>query len=83
MKTKISKHESEPDGNPSSKFMLYRVKLSCKIGRDALEGKTKLPCGTTPTDYAIFNLLHAVEEIASAMMPNVPDQRPGKSPKTL
>ena len=55
---------------------LYRAKLSCKIGRDAIEGKTQPPCGTTPTEYAIYNLLHAVEEIADAMMPNDEVERP-------
>jgi len=49
---------------------LYRAQLSCRIGRDALEGKTKPPCGTTPTEYALYNLLHAVDEIATAMMPS-------------
>ena len=49
---------------------LYRAKLSCKIGRDALEGKTDPPGGTTAIEYALYNLLHAVEDIATAMMPN-------------
>jgi len=53
---------------------LYRAQLSCRIGRDALEGKTKPPCGTTPTEYALYNLLHALEEIATAMMPNASGQ---------
>ena len=48
---------------------LYRAKLNCKIGRDALEGRKRdLPCD--PYDYALFCLLHAIEEIADAMMPN-------------
>ena len=51
---------------------LYRAKLSCKIGRDALDGKTSYPPGSTRVEYALYNLLHAVEEIASAM-PNVPN----------
>ena len=49
---------------------LYRAQLSCKLGRDAIEGKTTPPDGVTPMDWAMFNLLHAVEEIATAMMPN-------------
>jgi hypothetical protein len=48
----------------------YRVSLSCKIGRDAIEGKTKLPDGCSPTEYAMFNLLHAVEELAKAVAEN-------------
>ena len=49
---------------------LYRAQLSCKIGRDVLEGKTQCPDGVHPMEWAVFNLLHAVEEIATAMMPN-------------
>lgn len=42
----------------------YRCKLSCRIGRDALEGKTQTPVGITRLEYAVYNLLHAVEELA-------------------
>ena len=49
---------------------LYRAQLSCKIGRDVLEGKTVPPDSVKPMEWAMFNLLHAVEEIATAMMPN-------------
>jgi hypothetical protein len=42
----------------------YRCQMSCRIGRDALEGKTKTPPGVSPLEYAMFNLLHAVEELA-------------------
>ena len=48
----------------------YRAQLSRKIGRDALEGKTTLPDGVAPMEWAMFNLLQAVEEIATAIMPN-------------
>jgi hypothetical protein len=46
---------------------LYRVSLSCKIGRDALEGIGTPIQGVTATQYALFCLLHAVEDIAKAM----------------
>ena len=49
---------------------IYRAQLSCQIGRDVLEGKTTAPDGVRPIEYAMFNLLHAVEEIATAMMPS-------------
>ena len=49
---------------------LYRAQLSCKLGRDALEGKTTPPGGVSQMQWAMFNLLHAVEEIATAMMPS-------------
>lgn len=53
---------------------LYRAQLSCKIGRDVLEGKNDAPDGVQPMVWAMFNLLHAVEEIATAMMPNAANQ---------
>ena len=54
---------------------LYRAQLFCMLGCDALEGTTKPPCGATPTEYALYNLLRAVEEIATAMMPNATQER--------
>jgi hypothetical protein len=47
-------------------WCIYRCVLSCKIGRDALDGKSDPPAGRTPTEYAIYNLLHAVEELAKS-----------------
>ena len=48
---------------------LCRAILHCKIGRDAIDGKTSLPVGCSATDYALFCLLYAIEEIAEAMLP--------------
>ena len=45
----------------------YRAKLSCRIGRDVIEGKTTAPGGISRTEYALYNLLHAVEAIAGAL----------------
>ena len=48
---------------------LYRAQLSCRIARDAIEGKRhQAPPYCTATEYALFNLAHAVEEIATAML---------------
>jgi hypothetical protein len=48
---------------------LYRAQLSCKIARDAIDGTRHQPLPyCTATEYALFNLCHAVEEIATAMM---------------
>ena len=47
-----------------AEWCAYRCQLSCKIGRDVLEGKTKTPAGVLPLEYAVFNLLHAVEELS-------------------
>jgi len=46
------------------------AQLSCKVGRNVIEGKTNAPDGVPPIEWAMFNLLHAVEEIAKAMMPD-------------
>ena len=47
-----------------AEWCAYRCQLSCKIGRDVLEGIAKTPHGVTPLEYAVFNLLHAVEELS-------------------
>jgi hypothetical protein len=47
---------------------LYRAILSCTIGRDALERKGRIPPTCSPVEYAMFNLLHAVEELAKERM---------------
>ena len=47
--------------------VLYRTILACKIGRDAVEGKTKPPAGTTAMQYAMCNLLYAVEDLVIYM----------------
>ena len=52
---------------PTNEFTLYRARLSCKVGRDAIEGKIAPPCGVPPMEWALYNLLHAVEDIAGAM----------------
>ena len=48
-------------------WALYRVKLNCKIGQEVLNGNTKPPDGVGRTEYALYNLLHAVEDIATAI----------------
>ena len=46
---------------------MYRAQLSCKVGRDVLDGKTKPPNGVAPMEYALFFLLQAVDEIAGEL----------------
>ncbi len=45
---------------------LCRAQMHCKIGRDALEGK--IESNFSQMEYAMFSLLHAVEEIATVML---------------
>lgn len=65
-KAKASGKPAEPPKQEPPKLGLYRARLSCRIGRDALEGKN-VPPSINPTEYALYNLLHAVEEMATAM----------------
>lgn len=58
----VKKQNTEP--KTPDEWSAYRCQLSCKIGRDALEGKTKTPAGVSPLEWAVFNLLHAVEELS-------------------
>ena len=75
-KKRKTDHSSHKKGLPESQrdWSLYRARLACKIGRDALEGK-RVPAVCSAMEYAVFNLLHAVEEIAEAMEHNAPLER--------
>ena len=48
---------------------LYRASIACRVGMDALNGTLCMPLsdGIQPMEFAIFNLLSAVKEIASAI----------------
>lgn len=45
---------------------LYRAELSCKIGKDAINSKDQAlyPYKVSAMEYAMYNLLSAVEDIA-------------------
>ena len=62
---------SQPRSKNSSELArcpaLYRARLSCKVGRDIISGETKPPCGLFPHEYALYNLLDAVADIARAL----------------
>jgi|JI9StandDraft_1071089.scaffolds.fasta_scaffold155178_2 hypothetical protein len=46
----------------------HRAKLACKIGRDALDRVTPdLPDGVTAEQWALYNVLMALEDIATAI----------------
>jgi hypothetical protein len=57
------RHRNQKPKTPAE-WSAYRCQLSCQIGRDVLEGKTQPPAGRYPLEYAVFNLLHAVEELS-------------------
>ena len=46
---------------------LYRAKLSCKIGRDTIDGVTEPPGKVTILEYPAFCALNAIEDIATAL----------------
>ena len=50
-----------------AEWAAYRCRLSCKIGRDVLEGKTQPPDTVNRLEYAVFNLLHAMEDLSRAI----------------
>ena len=45
----------------------YRAKIACRIARDSMDGKNEVPNAINPMEYAIYNLLHAIEDIAIAL----------------
>lgn len=50
---------------------LFRAQLSCKIGRNVLEGKGDCPNNVQPMEWAMYNLLQATEEIAKALLDHI------------
>jgi len=57
------KHPTNIPQTPDD-WALYRCYLSCQIGREALSGAATLPSGYSRLEYAVFNLLNAVEELS-------------------
>lgn len=92
MKTKIATKTPPPGSlkrvvvpRTEAEWCAYRCQLSCQIGRDVLEGKTKTPAGVSPLEYAVFNLLHAVEELSrhNEKLCNSPVSGASPKPPTL
>jgi hypothetical protein len=50
-------------------WALYRCKQSCQLGREVMDKHSETH-QSTALDYAVFNLLHAVEELANMIGPN-------------
>ena len=48
-------------------WALYRAKLNCQLGRKALDGQTQPANGYTAIEYALFCILHSLEDMAEAM----------------
>jgi hypothetical protein len=47
----------------------YRATLSCQIGIDAINNRSEVPKGVTVTEWAIYNLLQAVDSLAKIHLP--------------
>lgn len=53
---------------PERNWPCYRARLSCKVGRDAIRGDCKyVPQDVTALEWAMFSLLHAVEDLSLAI----------------
>jgi hypothetical protein len=61
--------KSKPKPKPKTppEWSAYRCQLSCKIGRDVLDGTTNPPAGISRMEYAMFNLLHAIEDLSQVV----------------
>jgi hypothetical protein len=46
---------------------LYRAELSCRIGKDLIEGKAKPPAGVTREEWLWFMLFSAIEDLAKGV----------------
>ena len=63
--SKQTKQESKPQ--TKREWALQRCKSSCQIGRGCYDGIYPPPQGHGPTEYAIYCLLRAIEELAIAL----------------
>lgn len=61
-----TKYPTKPKPQTAREWALYRVRLNCGLGKKALDGGP-VPEGCNHTDYALYCLFNAVEEIAVAM----------------
>jgi len=58
----------KPTYRPNSKpvnMALWRCIANCRIGKAVFNGEEKLPDGCSATEYAIYLLLSAVEDLAA------------------
>ena len=46
---------------------LRRAKLNCQVGKDALNGTEPIMSNVAPLEKAVFCLLNAIEDLATAM----------------
>jgi hypothetical protein len=70
-KRKRAPRKVPPVVRPSSprEWALYRCKQSCQLGRKELTTCSEA-FQSTALAFAVFNLLHAVEELANMIGPN-------------
>jgi hypothetical protein len=48
-------------------WTLYRARMNCQIGGEAITGKMIPPDGVGRVEYALYCLLHSIEDVAAAM----------------
>ena len=70
-KRKRAPRKVPPVVRPSSprEWALYRCKQSCQLGREELVNSNET-FQSMSLAFAVFNLLHAVEELANMIGPN-------------
>ena len=57
----------KPKPRSQLEWAVERARMSCKVGRDGINGAQDLPDGVTGLEWAVYNLLHAVEDVANAV----------------
>lgn len=57
----------KPKPRSQLEWATERARLACKVGRDGINGDQDLPDGVTGQEWALYNLLHAVEDLANAV----------------
>jgi len=64
MKTKPTK-PTKP--RTKRQWAIYRAKLHCRVGKDAIDLITTIPANATRYEYGLYCLICAVEALAEAM----------------
>lgn len=57
----------KPKRKQSAHTGMWRAQASCRIACNALDGKMESPPGVTASEYALYNIARALEDISKGL----------------
>lgn len=60
----------KPPPKTEAEWSAYRVSLNCKVGRDIIGKMEEPPAGVTRSEYALYLMFHAIEELSKQITTN-------------